>query len=154
MNGKPKRILVVDDDPQISEVLRFSLITNGYEVRSASDGNAALELCRRWQPELIITDLSMPKMDGIALCQAIRGFSDAPIIVLSVKGQEAIKIHALECGADDYVTKPFGTGELLARAAAALRRASTDSHRKESIGEGDFFVDLTAHRVEVRGQKV
>jgi two-component system, OmpR family, KDP operon response regulator KdpE len=154
MNESPKRILVVDDEPEITQVLQMSLTAHGYQARSADNGKSALEVFREWQPHLIITDLSMPKMGGIALCQAIRDLSDVPIIVLSVKGQEAIKVEALECGADDYVTKPFGTNELLARVGAALRRTSNVSFRMDFIEGGDFRVDLTAHRAEIRGKEL
>src|ERR1700744_2476641 len=124
MSTETARVLVVDDEPQITEELKTSLNARGYEVRSADDGQSALEIFRQWQPELIITDLSMPKMGGIALCQAIRSSSDVPIIVLSVREQESTKVEALECGADDYVMKPFGTDELVARMRAVLRRMS------------------------------
>ena len=154
MSANASRILVVDDEPQIVQVLQASFTAYGYEVRSADDGISALKLLQQWQPNLIITDLSMPQMGGIALCQAIRACSDIPIIVLSVKGQEAIKVEALECGADDYVTKPFGANELLARVGAALRRASMASLRTELIEMGDFHVDVTAHRAEIRGKEV
>jgi two-component system, OmpR family, KDP operon response regulator KdpE len=154
MKETTKRILVVDDDPQITEVLRVSFIAHGYEVRFADDGSSALEITAHWQPDLIITDLSMPKMGGIAFCQAVRGFSNVPIIVLSVKGKETTKVEALESGADDYVTKPFGMKELLARAAAALRRASALSPRMASIEQGDFVLDIAAHRAEIRGKEV
>ena len=148
------RILVVDDEPQITQVLQTSLTVHGYEVRSADDGESALTVFRQWQPELVITDLSMPKMGGIALCHAIRSCSDIPIIVLSVRDQETKKVEALECGADDYVTKPFGMDELLARVRAALRRASAASVRTELLEGGDFRVDLVAHRAEIRGKEV
>lgn len=153
MNGA-KRVLLVDDDPQIIQVLSVSFTSRGYEVRSADDGNSALDLVAAWRPDLIITDLSMPKMGGIALCRAIRASLDVPIIVLSVKGQEQIKVEALENGADDYVTKPFGANELFARAGAALRRASVGSVRRSCIEEGDFRVDLEAHRTQVRGKEI
>jgi two-component system KDP operon response regulator KdpE len=154
MNTGAKRVLVVDDDPQITHVLGVSLAAHGYEVRSADDGSSALETIAQWRPDLVITDLSMPKMGGIALCRAIRATLDVPIIVLSVKGQEQIKVEALESGADDYVTKPFGANELLARAAAALRRASIASARKGSIEEGDFSVDVEAHRAAICGKEI
>jgi two-component system, OmpR family, KDP operon response regulator KdpE len=154
MSENPKRILLVDDDTEITQVLQASFTGHGYHTRTADDGKAAIEIARHWQPHLIVTDLSMPKMGGIALCQAIRASSDIPIIVLSVKGLESIKVEALESGADDYVTKPFSTNELLARVSAALRRASNVSLRKERIEGGDFRVDLTAHRVEIRGKEV
>ena len=154
MNDTPKRVLLVDDDAQITEALTVSFSAHGYEVQSADDGNVALQTVERWAPHLIITDLSMARMGGIALCQAIRGFSDVPIIVLSVKGQESVKVEALESGADDYVTKPFGTKELLARVGAALRRSSAAALRRTRIEEGDFVLDLTAHRAEIQGREV
>src|SRR5215203_78709 len=118
-----KRILVVDDESQITRVLRRSLSPHHFEVRTAADGVAALEMFNDLGADLVITDLSMPDMDGITLCKQLRKFSSVPIIVLSVKGDEKIKVEALDAGADDYVTKPFGMEELLARVRAALRRA-------------------------------
>src|SRR2546421_690058 len=114
MSDKP-RILVVDDEPQITRVLRTSLSTYGYDVRIANDGEAGLAAFQEWEPDLVITDLSMPKMTGIELCESIRDHSQVPIIVLSVKGEDKIKVDALDKGADDYVTKPFSINELLAR---------------------------------------
>ena len=154
MTANASRILVVDDEPQIVQVLHASFTAYGFEVRSADDGIAALKLFREWQPNLIISDLSMPQMGGIALCHAIRASSDIPIIILSVRGQEAIKVQALESGADDFVTKPFGTDELVARVRAALRRVSMASARAQHIEVGDFHLDLTAHRAEIRGKEV
>jgi len=147
------RILVVDDEPQITHVLETSLTANGYEVRCADDGEEALNIFGQWQPDLIITDLSMPKMGGIALCRAIRSSSDVPIIVLSVKDREVTKVQALECGADDYITKPFGTDELLARVRVALRRTSiTWPPRGQRLTLGDFCIDFAAHRVNLKGE--
>ena len=148
------RVLVVDDEPQIISVLQTSLAASGYDVQTADDGESALYAFKRWRPELIITDLSMSRMGGIALCQTLRASSDVPIIVLSVKNEEATKVQALEAGADDYLTKPFGMDELLARVKAALRRAW--SHRPETklLEEGDFLVDLEAHRTEIRGKEI
>src|SRR6201985_2486949 len=139
-----RRILVVDDEPQITRVLRTTLSSHGYEIRVANDAEAALDVFSDWPPELIITDLSMPNMSGIDLTRKIRGKSEVPIIVLSVKGEERTKIEALDAGADDYVTKPFGTDELLARVRASLRRASAATSDPElpAIDAGDFKVDL------------
>ena len=149
------RILVVDDELHITQILETSLAARNYDVRSAGNGQAALELFRQWQPDLVITDLSMPKMSGVALCQAIRSFSNTPIIVLSIREQEAAKVEALECGADDYITKPFGMNELLARVKAALRRASTAAAAHSSVLEaGQFRMDLTAHQAQVGGKEV
>ena len=120
-----QRILIVDDEPQITRVLRRSLTTHGYDVRVASDGETALQTFGDWPPDLVITDLSMPNMDGLRLCRNLRAISQLPIIVLSVRGEERMKVQALDAGADDYVSKPFGMDELLARIRAALRRATT-----------------------------
>lgn len=150
-----KRILVVDDEAQITRVLRRSLTTHRYDVRVAADGEAALELFHDWPPDLVITDLSMPGLSGLELCRRLRATSDIPIIVLSVKGEERVKVEALDAGADDYVTKPFGMDELLARVRAALRRAPSETGAGETIIDaGDFRIDLDARSVSVRGGKV
>ena len=149
------RILVVDDEPQITRVLRRSLATRGYEVQVATDGEEALDLFRHWAPDLVITDLSMPHIGGLELCRRLRAISPVPIIVLSVKGEEWIKVEALDAGADDYVTKPFGMAELFARVRAALRRALAVTGSATTLLEtGDFHIDLDAHRITVRGQEV
>lgn len=149
------RILVVDDEPQIRRVLQRSLATRGYQVQVAPGGQEALDVFRRWSPDLIITDLSMPQVNGLELCHRVRAISRVPIIVLSVKGEERIKVEALDAGADDYVTKPFGMDELLARVRAALRRApSAAGNEIMARGAGDFQVDLEARRVTVRSQEV
>src|SRR5215208_5958657 len=131
------RVLVVDDEPQITRVLRTVLTSHGYQVQTAAEGESALSSFAEWRPELVITDLYMPHMDGLELCKRIRAISSVPIIVLSVKGEERTKVEALDFGADDYVTKPFGTDELLARVRAALRRSGSD-HEVESFDVGDF----------------
>src|SRR6266404_7915523 len=114
MNEKT-RILVVDDEPQLTRVLRTGLKSRGYDVRVAADGLAGFETFSDWHPELVITDLAMPNMDGLELCRRLRLVSQVPIIVLSVKGEEKTKVEALDAGADDFVTKPFSMEELLAR---------------------------------------
>lgn len=155
--SETKRILVVDDEPQITRVLRRSLTAHRYEVRTAADGEAALDLLNDWNPDLVITDLSMPEMTGIELCRQIRKTSQVPIIVLSVRGEEKTKVEALDAGVDDYVTKPFGIDELLARVRAALRRAVTaapPSAEQPILAEGDFEIDLTAHKILVRGAEI
>src|SRR5215213_4378945 len=150
-----QRILVVDDEQQITLVLRSGLTKHGYDVRVAAEGEAALELFQLWTPHLVITDLSMPNVGGIELCRRLRSISEVPIIVLSVKGEEAAKIEALDAGADDYVTKPFGMGELLARVRASLRRSPTEvSEALTVIEEGDFRIDLESRNVTVRGREV
>jgi two-component system, OmpR family, KDP operon response regulator KdpE len=149
-----RRILLVDDEPQITRVLRTSLSAHGYDLRVANDGEAALDIAKDWSPDLMITDLSMPNMDGLELCRRFRIKSQAPIIVLSVKGEERTKVQALDAGADDYVTKPFGISELLARVRANLRRSPRDEETTSAIEEGDFRIDLDAHVVHVRGHEV
>src|SRR4030081_3135584 len=126
MNDKP-RILAVDDEPQLTRVLRTGLKSRGSAVRVAADGGAGFETFSDWHPELVITDLAMPNMDGLELCRRLRAVSLVPIIILSAKGGEKKKVEALDIGADDFVTKPFGIDELLARVRASLRRATTPS---------------------------
>ncbi len=147
------RVLVVDDEPQITRVLRTVLTSQGYQVRTAAEGESALSSFNDWRPELVITDLYMPHMDGVELCRRIRAVSNVPIIVLSVKGEERSKVEALDSGADDYVTKPFGTDELMARVRAALRRAGGEGDIG-SFEAGDFRVDLEGRRVHVGGNEV
>ena len=147
-------ILVVDDESQITRVLKTTLSAQGYGVRTAADGEEALLEMQNWPPDLIITDLRMPRMDGIELSRKVRGQSRIPIIVLSVKGEETIKVAALDAGADDYITKPFSTNELLARVRAALRRAVPEEPEEAQIKIGDFQIDLSGHNVMVRGREV
>ena len=155
-NSDNKRnILVVDDEPQIARVLKTTLSARGYGIRIASDGNEALQEMKGWTPDLIITDLRMPNMDGLELCRRVRAQSRVPIIVLSVKGEEAVKVEALDAGADDYITKPFSVNELLARVRAAFRRASAGAEPELSVIElGDFRIEIPGHRVEVKKQEV
>src|ERR687898_1243811 len=117
------RILVVDDEPQLIRVLRTGLKSRGYDVRGATDGESGLETFSEWHPDLVITDLAMPNVDGLDFCRRLRAISQVPIIILSAKGEEKTKVEALDIGADDFVTKPFGIAELLARVRASLRRA-------------------------------
>lgn len=150
-----RRILVVDDEPQITRVLRTSLSSQGYDIRVANDGETALEILKDWTPDLVITDLAMPNMDGLELCRRLRSKSQLPVIVLSVRGEERTKVQALDAGADDYVTKPFGMNELLARVRANLRRIPTpEPSAGGRIEVGDFRIDLDAHAVTVRGREI
>lgn len=145
------KILVVDDEPQILRVLRMSLKAHHFDIRTASDGEAALDLFQDWSPDLVITDLSMPLMNGLQLCREIRKIAETPIIILSVKGEEKTKVEALDAGADDYITKPFGIDELLARVRATLRRApSQQSKITTKIEAGDFEINLETHQVFVK----
>lgn len=148
-------ILVVDDEPQITRVLKTTLSSQGYATRTAGDGREALQAMKDWPPDLVITDLSMPNMDGLALCRHIREQSQVPIIVLSVKGEEKTKVEALDAGADDYVTKPFNINELLARVRAGLRRITAARQPEtKSIEIGDFQIDLEKHAVRVKNRDV
>ena len=150
-----RRILVVDDEPQITRVLRTSLAAQGYDIRVANNGETALEIMKDWTPDLVITDLAMPNMDGLELCRKLRSGSPVPIIVLSVKSEERTKVKALDLGADDYVTKPFAIGELLARVRANLRRIPAGEPSSGGVIEvGDFRIDQDAHTVSVRGREV
>ena len=149
------RVLIVDDEPQIGRVMRTGLATHGFDVRVAADGEAGLDLFNDWHPALVITDLSMPNMGGLELCRRLRLISNVPLIVLSVKSEERVKVEALDAGADDYVTKPFGMDELLARVRAALRRNAARANKESEVIEvGDFRVDPKAHKVAVKGREI
>ena len=144
-------ILVVDDERQITRVLRTSLQSSGYEVSVANNGLEAYELFRTVNPDLVITDLAMPEMGGIELTRAIRRLSETPIIVLSVREQETMKVAALDEGADDYVTKPFSMPELLARVRANLRKVAHDEPPPAVVTAGDLYIDTSSRIVRVRG---
>ena len=150
------RILVVDDEPQITRVLRTSLQSNGHEVTVAQDGADALAKFMKAEPELVITDLAMPGMDGIELTREIRERSQVPIIVLSVRGNDDSKVAALDEGADDYITKPFSIQELLARVRVQMRRmlVMAGEVKEDLIELGDFRIDLERHQVIVRDVEV
>jgi two-component system KDP operon response regulator KdpE len=152
---QPARILIVDDEPQITRVLRTALSTQGYLLQIAANGVEGMEAVHNWKPDLVITDVSMPQMNGVELCREIRAISQIPIIVLSVRSHDPMKIEALDAGADDYVTKPFSIQELQARVRAQLRRSSITSEEVERvISVGDFMIDIPLHRIVVRGQDV
>jgi two-component system KDP operon response regulator KdpE len=156
MENKP-RILVVDDEPQLTRVLRTGLSSHGYEVRVAADGLSALETFGDWHPDHVVTDLAMPTIDGLELCRKLRAISAVPILVLSARSDEQTKVKALDLGADDYVTKPFGIDELLARVRVALRRAKTaaSTEAEQSFLEaGELRIDLHTRIVTVRGREV
>ncbi len=150
-----QKVLVVDDEPQITRVLRHSLTAHRFDVRTAADGISGLDTFHDWHPDLIITDLQMPEMDGIEFCREIRKVSQIPIIVLSVRGEERTKVEALDAGADDYVTQPFGIDELLARVRAALRRLQGNESATETVLEdGNFRIDLSTREVSVSGTQI
>jgi two-component system KDP operon response regulator KdpE len=148
------RILIVDDERQITRVLRTSLQSNGYEVSVANNGMEAYDLFRSVNPDLIITDLAMPEMDGLELTRAIRRHAETPIIVLSVREQETMKVAALDEGADDYITKPFSMPELLARVRANLRKSSREEPQQAEITVGDLYIDTASRVVRVRGTEI
>lgn len=150
----PKRILVIDDEFQITRVLKRSLGAHRYDVRTAADGDSGLDTFSDFHPDLVITDLSMPGMSGIEVCKAIRRTSDVSIIVLSVKGEELTKVEALDAGADDFVTKPFGMNELLARVRASLRRGPPDVEKETVMSVGDFTLDHSKREVSVNGTDI
>ena len=147
------RILLVDDDRQLLRALRINLAARGYDVATASDGATALAAAARTPPHLAIVDLGLPDLDGVAVVQGLRGWTHIPIIVLSARHTERAKVDALDAGADDYVTKPFGMDELLARVRAALRRA-TPPTRSVIITTAAFTIDLAAKRLTRPGGDV
>ncbi|MGA2251178.1 response regulator transcription factor [Terracidiphilus sp.] len=146
------RILVIDDESQITRALRAALTAQGFDIRTANDPEEGLQVFQEWPPDLVITDLMMPGVSGVEVCQTIRRSATTPIIVLSVRDHERSKVEALDAGADDYVTKPFSIQELLARVRAHLRRAP--ERTENAIATGDFVVDVTAHSVTVQGKEV
>ena len=148
------RILIVDDERQITRVLRTSLQSSGYEVTVANNGLEAFDLFASIAPDLIITDLAMPGMDGIDLTRAIRRLSEVPIIILSVRDQETMKVAALDEGADDYVTKPFSMPELLARVRANLRKSAHDEPAPATLTVGDIFIDTASRLVRVHATDI
>lgn len=154
MSMSPKRILVIDDEPQILRALRTILASRGFEVAEAESGAEAMDALLEHTPDLIILDLSLPDIDGIELCARFRTWLTVPVLVLSVRSDESDKIAALEAGADDYVTKPFLAGELVARVNALLRRTASDAAMPLQLVQGDLTVDLAHHQVLVRGESV
>jgi two-component system KDP operon response regulator KdpE len=147
------RILVVDDEPQILRALGTNLKARGYDVNLAASGEEALEIAARAHPDLVVLDLGLPGIDGADVIRGLRGWTAVPIIVLSVREAERDKVTALDAGADDYVTKPFGMDELLARLRAALRRA-TPGEEDAVVETDDFTVDLAAKRVRTSDGEV
>jgi two-component system KDP operon response regulator KdpE len=147
------RVLIVDDERQLLRGLRTNLLARGYTVDAAPDGETALDLAARHRPDVVIVDLGLPGIDGLDVIRGLRAWSAAPIIVLSARSQEPEKIAALDAGADDYVTKPFGMGELLARLRAAERRVDQRSTRNERavVRTDAFAIDLTAGKVTDAG---
>lgn len=146
------RVLVVDDEPRIRELLELSLSHHGYEVRCAADGQAALAIAKEWEPDAVILDVMLPKIDGITLLPMLRRVTDAPVIMLSAKGEVEDKVSGLTQGADDYLSKPFEIDELIAHIEAKLRRPRLE-HR-DVLGCADLTVDLETHMVERAGRRI
>lgn len=149
----PASILVIDDEPQIRRVLRSTLSTHGYEIAEAKTGEEALEWLRKQPPDLVLLDMNMPGMGGVEACREIRRASDAPIIMLTVRNAERDKVAALDAGADDYVVKPFGIEELLARIRAALRRYAPGDALPPFVSK-DLSIDFEARQIKVRDRDV
>jgi two-component system, OmpR family, KDP operon response regulator KdpE len=147
-----ERVLIVDDEPQIRRALQTALAGHGYDVAVASDGDSAMTLIGAHPPDAIVLDLVMPGMDGFAVLREIRSWSEVPVIVLSARGQEQDKVSALDLGADDYLTKPFGMAELLARVRVVLRRGATT--HDTVIAFGEVMIDLSARVVTKAGVEV
>jgi len=160
MPAKKTTILAADDDPQILRLVTRNLQFDGYEVIAVSDGQAALEQIEAHSPDLVLLDIMMPRMDGLTVTQRVREFSAVPIIILTARGQDQDKIHGLDLGADDYLTKPFSVEELLARVRAVIRRSqlSADAHGPHGLSAkttiGDLAVDYVQHLVTMRGGEV
>jgi len=150
-------VLVVEDEPSLSATLSYNLRKNGYEVLSASDGVAGLQEARRSHPDVIVLDLMLPKMDGLEVCRRIRADSDVPILMLTAKSEELDKVVGLEVGADDYLTKPFGMRELMARVRALLRRSAKSGDREGDAGHvrtGEIELDARGRTVVRAGREV
>jgi two-component system, OmpR family, KDP operon response regulator KdpE len=149
------KILVVDDDPQIRRVMKVTLVGHGYEVVEARTGENALEVFPREMPNLVLLDMNLPGIDGLETCRALRAGSEIPVIILSVRNTEKDKVAALDAGADDYVTKPFGMEELLARIRAAMRRSSSSPEGgPRGYSSPDLEIDFDTRRVHANGKDV
>lgn len=153
-NMSGSRILVVDDDVQIRRLLYMILIERGYTTEVTATGHHALHLAATWQPDAVLLDLGLPDIDGLAVCRRIREWSQVPIIIISVRADEAEKVQALDEGADDYLTKPFGVNELLARLRAALRRSSSGIQDLPVVEVGDLRIDFTQRQVRRNGKEI
>jgi two-component system KDP operon response regulator KdpE len=156
MTDVPVHILVIDDEPQMQKFLRTCLGAEGYRVIEATKGKEGLELARTHNPDLVLLDLGLPDMDGTDVTTALREWSTKPILIISARGQEADKVRALDVGADDYLTKPFGTGELMARIRVALRRTARAGQEKPDpvITIGELVLDLDKRQVFVAKEEV
>lgn len=154
MTSSALQILLVEDEPQMRRFLRVALEGSGYRYLEATTGGEGLALAIQHRPDVILLDLGLPDMDGLALMSRLREWSQTPVIIISARGQEADKVRALDVGADDYLTKPFGTGELLARIRVALRHAEPGAAEDPRFILGRWRVDLAKRQVLVAGQEV
>lgn len=150
----PEKILVVDDEAMLVEGLTFALEQEGYTVAAAYDGQEALDKARAEKPNLIVLDLMLPKISGLDVCRVLRRETNVPILMLTAKGEEMDKVVGLELGADDYMVKPFGIHELIARVRALLRRAAAPVEEEERIMVDDLMIDFARHEVSVRGELI
>jgi DNA-binding response OmpR family regulator len=159
MPARKTTIVAADDDPQLLRLVTRNLQLEGYEVVAAMDGQEALDAISTHTPDLVLLDIMMPRMDGFTVCQRVREFSAVPIVIVTARGQDQDKIHGLDLGADDYLTKPFSVDELLARVRAVLRRsqlsaADTGQGLRSTVTIGDLSVDYAQHLVTLSGREV
>lgn len=155
-NGSKQRVLIVDDEPRYVRLIAVNLESSGYEILAARDGKSAVELAAAKAPDLVLLDIGLPVMDGFAVCRRIREFSEAPIIMLTAKAGEEDKVKGLDAGADDYLTKPFGPAELLARIRAVLRRTRPQEEQRASptFVAGDLQIDFAQRLVHLGEREV
>ena len=154
MNAAQPRVLVVEDEPQMRRLLRTTLVASGYAVVEARTGEEALRLAADYNPEVVLLDLGLPDLDGLEVTRRVRAWSTMPVVVVSARGDEADKVRALDEGADDYLTKPFGTGELLARLRVALRHAARSESSELVVTAGALEIDLGRRRVSIDGEEI
>lgn len=152
-------VLVIEDEENLQEALKYNLEREGYDVLTASDGERGLGIARERQPDLVILDIMLPRLDGLEVCRILRREHDTPIIMLTAKGEEVDRVVGLELGADDYITKPFSMRELLARLRTVLRRTRSQSRddspsSNEVLTSGDLQVDLAGHTVRLAGEEI
>lgn len=154
----PNIVLVVEDEENLLAALEYNLGREGYKVLTAMNGQVALDLARRHSPDLVILDVMLPELDGFEVCRILRKESDVPVLMLTAKGEEIDRVVGLELGADDYVTKPFSTRELMVRVRNMLRRkmtaSSSASPNQDVLTAGDLVIDLVSHRVRLDGEPV
>jgi two-component system phosphate regulon response regulator PhoB len=154
---KKGTILIIDDEKDLIELVRYNLEKEGFDVIAATDGQSGLEVVKKHRPDLVMLDLMMPGLDGLQVCQQLRGdprSSRIPVIMLTAKATEADRVVGLELGADDYITKPFSPREVVARIKAVLRRSTAQPDERQVISSGDLAIDLSGHEVNYKGQRI